>query len=321
MTGPLVVHGAERALKDGRWPEPLQPEAVLTVGLPPMSKALRQALGGLPHWHVGQDLEGEGVGWDIWGELRGAAPAEVLQVEAIAGQREAWTQLRMHLADLSPFENLPWSDWVAWNAMTGSWATWAMDKRPSALHVANSASARYVQWMDVAQACAEHVCFHANRGVAGIDGCMSTALGWHAGRTASGEKPRTWLVTGDVAFHYDSNAFLTDPSLTREGLKVVIMNNGGGGLFRWLPGTQHEGVFERHFETPPVRTVASVAQGANARHLVASSKHELKLALEQARDEDGLVFLEVVTPALDSAEAASVFLQFSPASNINIHSK
>ena len=74
-------------------------------------------------------------------------------------------------------------------------------------------------------------------------------------------------------------------------------------------------------ETPPVRTVASVAQGANAMHLVASSKHELKLALEQARDEDGLVFLEVVTPALDSAEAASVFLQFSPGSNINIHSK
>ena len=48
--------------------------------------------------------------------------------------------------------------------------------------------------------------FHANRGVAGIDGCTSTAVGWAA---ATGKA--TWMVTGDVAFHYDANALLTDP--------------------------------------------------------------------------------------------------------------
>ena len=89
--------------------------------------------------------------------------------------------------------------------------------------------------------------FHANRGVAGMMDAPPPP--WSAAATGKS----TWLVTGDVAFHYDANALLTDPMPPE--LRIVVMNNGGGGIFRWLPGTQHPDLFERHFETPPNRTV------------------------------------------------------------------
>jgi len=309
VTGPLVLHGAERLLHDGAWPQDLQPEAVLTLGLPPMSKAIRKALEGLPHWHVGEDLAGEGAGWDVWGSLKGSAPSEVLRHGTSASFENTWSNARKHLEQATRSFDAKWSDLSAWIAMTHTWSSWKEEARPAALHVANSASTRYTQWLNIDSTLAKDACVHANRGVAGIDGCLSTALGWHAGQVYLGKKPQTWVITGDVAFHYDSNAFLTESSLTRQGLKVVVINNGGGGIFRWLPGTKHGEVFDRHFETPPARTVASVAQGANATYLRASSASELKQALEHARDEEGLVMLEVITPNMESAKEVSAYLK------------
>jgi 2-succinyl-5-enolpyruvyl-6-hydroxy-3-cyclohexene-1-carboxylate synthase len=309
VTGPAVIYGAERLLQNGAWPQALKPEAVLTLGLPPMSKALRKALEGLPHWHVGEDLDGEGTGWDVWGTLKGSAPADVLQTAATQAELEAWTEAGQHLNTVTATTEPPWSDLRAWQVLTSVWSTWAVNERPTTFHVANSASARYAQWLDLSESCGGDVLVHANRGVAGIDGCTSTALGWHAGRRSLGEKPQTWLITGDVAFHYDANAFLTESSLDRRGLKMIVMNNGGGGIFRWLPGTEHGEMFARHFETPPARSVASVAGGAHAKHLVASSAIELEQALELARLEEGLVMLEVVTPNIISAEEASAYLK------------
>jgi 2-succinyl-5-enolpyruvyl-6-hydroxy-3-cyclohexene-1-carboxylate synthase len=181
--------------------------------------------------------------------------------------------------------------------------------------VANSASARYAQWVNLHEGLQPDAVTHANRGVAGIDGCTSTALGWHVGRIPpTGTHPHalptpTWMITGDVAFHYDANAFLTDPSLTAEGLKIVVMNNGGGGIFRWLPGTQHRDVFERHFETPPVRSVEAAARAARATYLCAKNAVDMELALEQLRDTPGLAFLEVITPNVESGDEAKRHLQ------------
>ena len=309
VTGPLVLYGAERLLHDGAWPQDLEPEAVLTLGLPPMSKAIRKALEGLPHWHVGEDLAGEGAGWDVWGSLEGSAPSEGLRDESNTTFERAWENARTHLLEAASSFDAKWSDLSAWNEMTDRWSSWGEQERPTALHVANSASARYAQWVDLSTALAKNAKFHANRGVAGIDGCLSTALGWHAAQEDLGGRTQTWVVTGDVDFHYDSNAFLTEASLSRLGLKVVVINNGGGGIFRWLPGTQHGKAFDRHFETPPTRTVASVAHGANALYLRATSTLELKHALEHARQEEGLVILEVVTPNLESANEISAFLE------------
>lgn len=301
VEGPLVIHGGERLLQGGQWPDGLKPDAVITLGLPLMSKVLRAALADVPHWHVGTDLEGEGSGWDIWATLQGEVPASVLGTPPPETTKEVWTGAKTFLNDVDSAQTPEWSDLAAWKTLVDTWCGWGEEMRPTALHVANSASARYAQWSDLSQALGPDHVFHANRGVAGIDGCTSTALGWAA---ATGRA--TWLVTGDVAFHYDANALLTDP--VPSALHIVVMNNGGGGIFRWLPGTQHSDLFERHFETPPNRTVESQARAMGARHFLATSEAELREALSGVIRTKGPTVLEVQTPAVQSAAVLADYL-------------
>src|SRR5690606_28380724 len=82
------------------------------------------------------------------------------------------------------------------------------------VHYANSAGVRYAQLFDHSNG----ITHYANRGTSGIDGCNSTAVG-HAMMTTK----MLTLITGDIAFLYDSNAFWNDnlPS----NLRVIIINN------------------------------------------------------------------------------------------------
>ncbi len=83
-----------------------------------------------------------------------------------------------------------------------------------------------------------------NRGVNGIDGVVSTALG----ASAASDDPLL-LVVGDLSFHHDLNAL----AALREGRAravIVIVNNDGGGIFSFLPASEHADLFERYFGTP-----------------------------------------------------------------------
>src|SRR5690554_7562077 len=75
------------------------------------------------------------------------------------------------------------------------------------------------------------ICVFCNRGTSGIDGCTSTAIG-----AATTTSDITTLITGDVSFLYDSNALWNH--YLPKNLKIIVINNGGGGIFRILPGHQ-----------------------------------------------------------------------------------
>jgi 2-succinyl-5-enolpyruvyl-6-hydroxy-3-cyclohexene-1-carboxylate synthase len=75
----------------------------------------------------------------------------------------------------------------------------------------------------------ESVRVYANRGTSGIDGCSSTAVG-HA---LSSSVPNV-LITGDVAFFYDRNAFWHNYPIPN--LRILLLNNHGGGIFRMIEG-------------------------------------------------------------------------------------
>ena len=91
-------------------------------------------------------------------------------------------------------------------------------------------------------------------------------------------------------------------------LRIVVMNNGGGGIFRWLPGTQHPDLFERHFETPPNRTVEAQARAMDATHFLASNEAELREALSNVLRTPGPTVLEVRTPSAESAAVLTDYL-------------
>jgi 2-succinyl-5-enolpyruvyl-6-hydroxy-3-cyclohexene-1-carboxylate synthase len=92
-----------------------------------------------------------------------------------------------------------------------------------------------------------------NRGVNGIDGVVSSALG----ASAASEEPLL-AVVGDLSFHHDLNGL----AALREGrarATVVVVNNDGGGIFSFLPLADHAEVFERLFGTPHGLDIERVA--------------------------------------------------------------
>ena len=86
----------------------------------------------------------------------------------------------------------------------------------------------------------------ANRGASGIDGTVATAAGVCEGLAEDERRPVT-LLLGDLALLHDLNAL----ALLRERpVTVVVLNNGGGGIFHFLPIAEHTEVFEPNFTTP-----------------------------------------------------------------------
>jgi len=90
----------------------------------------------------------------------------------------------------------------------------------------------------------------ANRGASGIDGFVSTALG----AAAPGEA--TAALSGDLSLLHDSNGLLTDAS---RDLVIVVLDNGGGGLFDSLPQARLAPSYERLFVAPHGRDLARLA--------------------------------------------------------------
>ncbi|MGD2103229.1 MAG: 2-succinyl-5-enolpyruvyl-6-hydroxy-3-cyclohexene-1-carboxylic-acid synthase [Acidimicrobiia bacterium] len=92
---------------------------------------------------------------------------------------------------------------------------------------------------------------YANRGASGIDGFVSTAMG------VAAVTPRALALAGDLSLLHDANGFLHDGDVD---LTMVVIDNGGGGLFDALPQAQHAPRFERLFVTPPNRDLEKLAR-------------------------------------------------------------
>jgi 2-succinyl-5-enolpyruvyl-6-hydroxy-3-cyclohexene-1-carboxylate synthase len=106
------------------------------------------------------------------------------------------------------------------------------------LQVSNSSAIRYIQLFDIAPS----IPVFCNRGTSGIDGSTSTAIGASVVSTLP-----TVLITGDIGFLYDSNALWN--KYIPSNFKIILINNGGGGIFRILPGHEETETFNTFFET------------------------------------------------------------------------
>ncbi len=107
------------------------------------------------------------------------------------------------------------------------------------LQLGNSTPVRYAQLFH----CNTIARADGNRGTSGIDGCSSTAVG-----ASVTTRDPTILITGDIGFLYDSNALWI--KYKSSNLKIVVIQNGGGGIFRFLPGPSVLDEVEEFFETP-----------------------------------------------------------------------
>lgn len=131
----------------------------------------------------------------------------------------------------------------------------------------------------------------ANRGLAGIDGFTSTAVGV---ALASGP---TVALAGDLSFLHDHNGLLVDPGAV--DLTLVVVDNDGGGIFHHVPaeGSEH---FERLFGTPHGRDLVAVARAAG---VPATEVDVDGVAAEVATPPDGFRVVVVRTDRVRGAAA------------------
>ena len=117
--------------------------------------------------------------------------------------------------------------------------------------------------------------FLANRGANGIDGVVSSA----AGAARAGEAP-TYLLIGELALLHDLGGLL---AASRAGIEltVVCVNNGGGGIFDFLPVAEQadRALYEQHVATPSAVDLAAVAALAGMEHRRAVTPDEVRSAV------------------------------------------
>lgn len=178
------------------------------------------------------------------------------------------------------FNALPWCELTAIRhiigTMPGDWG----------LHLSNGTTVRYAQTAD----CTRHRRIDANRGVNGIDGSTSTAIG-----AAIVSNHVTLLLTGDMSAQYDFGALLLEdiPST----FKMVVINNSGGGIFRAIANTRHLPAMPRYLAGGVVLPLEAVCRSRGFGYYRADSLEALKSEFEtMAARTDAPCILEVGVP-------------------------
>lgn len=167
------------------------------------------------------------------------------------------------------------------------------------LQMGNSSVVRYIQLFNQNK----ELTYFGNRGVAGIDGSTSTAIG-AAWKT---NKP-TLLISGDLSFHYDSNAFWNNYLSSQ--LKVIVINNGGGGIFRIIDGSKDTEHLQRFFETShSSKSIKGIADMYHLNYFSATNNYELNRTLPLFFEEKSVSVLEIFTNKEDNPKALDVFFQ------------
>jgi 2-succinyl-5-enolpyruvyl-6-hydroxy-3-cyclohexene-1-carboxylate synthase len=171
----------------------------------------------------------------------------------------------------------------------------------SQLQISNSSAIRYAQLIDIDPS----IDVYCNRGTSGIDGSTSTAIGAAVSSFGRDEK-QTVFITGDIGFLYDSNALWNQ--YIPKNFKIILINNGGGGIFRILPGHEETPVFNTFFETSHCLTAEHLAKMYGFEYSIASNEKSLETSLTAlyAQNEKPSI-LEIFTPTLKND---SILLQY-----------
>ncbi len=163
----------------------------------------------------------------------------------------------------------------------------------SVIELGNSSVIRYSQFFDVNQT----NIYFSNRGVSGIDGCLSAAAG-----TAMVSERLTIAIVGDLSFIYDSNA-LWNRKLPNN-LRIIVIDNQGGGMFHLIDGPSTKPEFKHYIEAYHPVNIGKFAEAFGLDYLYADNENNLKKELPFIFAEHSkAIILEVRTDAIVNTKA------------------
>ncbi|MFT4777627.1 MAG: 2-succinyl-5-enolpyruvyl-6-hydroxy-3-cyclohexene-1-carboxylate synthase [Flavobacteriales bacterium] len=269
------------------------PDLLITIGTHIISKKvkalLRKEFKGA-HWHV----DPAGAHMDSFKRLQQIVQTNPTSfINALAENTEntsdyhqKWYKVHELAASIQAevVSSLPWCDMKVFSHI--------LPKIPNntTLQMGNSSVVRYIQLYNMNNA----LNYYGNRGTSGIDGCTSTAAGM-----AVASKKTITLITGDIAFLYDLNGLWHQSNISN--LKIILINNGGGGIFKIIDGPRSTNALEEVFEAKHNLNGQHLAQHFGINYTTASNQNELEEGMAWLYGE-GVKILEVDTKSAANDE-------------------
>lgn len=276
----------------------LEPDLIISTGSSVVSKALRNWLASTApcrQWHIGtQHIIGNPFKKDLKivtadERLLWQNPLPVKQMDYL----NVWEKL------IEPTEKQFYESIGATFNEPGIFYN-LKNKMPDNMniHLANSSVVRMAAW--AGWGALPNLKF-GNRGTSGIDGSSSTAMGF-----AKVSATANLLITGDVAFFYDINAFWGNGNLP-DNLKIVLINNNGGGIFTMINGPKNFPDSLKYQTTPHGRSAELFCKDIRMGYLKADNYADLTKQFDVLIKQNGIVLLEVFVNPDDTAK---FFTQF-----------
>ncbi|MET7258541.1 2-succinyl-5-enolpyruvyl-6-hydroxy-3-cyclohexene-1-carboxylic-acid synthase [Dyadobacter fermentans] len=288
--------------------ENLRPDLLITFGMSFLSKEFKQFIRKNPpryHWNISEDAFLADPFQSVTRDIPGKATVffenlfEKLDYQSfvensdlghdtsyysfwVQNERKARQKKHEMLKNLSSFGDLTLLDCI-----------FKYVKNKYQLHISNSMSVRYANVLATEN---EWSGVFANRGTSGIDGCLSTAIG-----AARVNGQPTLLVVGDVAFLYDRNGLLIDN--LPQNLKIVVLNNAGGNIFRMIDGPGNLPELETFFETRHSFSARRSCEDSGIAYFRVSDLAGTEGIVKEFLDFDGIALLEGFTDPVENTRA------------------
>ena len=275
-------------------PELFQPDLMITLGDAVISKKIKNYLREYAprnHWKIGHSFPDMNTYKCLTGSFE-MDPEDFISTLCEEGfdrnasrYGEQWKQLDYQVQSKHEafLQDVEYSDLAVFDLL--------MDAVPdnAVLHLANSSVVRYAQLFDALSA----LTYRCNRGTSGIDGSISTAIG---AAIAQPDKLHV-IITGDISFFYDSNAFWNNhvPS----NVRVFLINNSGGGIFSIIPGPKSTPQGEDYFITRNNANAKGICDAYDVNYYRAESIKEIDDKLQQFydwQDNERIALMEIITP-------------------------
>jgi len=282
----------------------LAPEILITVGRNIVSKKVKQFLRKYKpkaHWHVEQTslppdtFKALTQHFDTTPEMFFSQFLFLVQANQSSDFQKKWHTIKQrHAQNHQKFiANAPYSDLKVFDTIIRAIPDNYM------IHWGNSSTIRYAQLFDYKPAQVHY----GNRGTSGIDGSTSTGIG----AAFAGQLPAL-MISGDISFLYDSNALWN--KYIPNNFKLIVINNGGGDIFNFIPGPSRTQALNEFFVTKHNLNTQKQAEMFGFKYYQVQNLADLEAYLPNFFSQNNQPqLLEIVTREVDNAGVLKAYFK------------